>query len=198
MQTTTTTKPVVREGMRTPWGDADFVQVIAPGIGWVGTPGHGGVKLSRAMNARMPVYMRLKGGWYEEDCEWALVYVALAGLLRSTENDETDRLVAQAVTTLRNWRPDAYESFFGETIPEGRSTIKDERTFKARHANDWIVRSAVNSRTHDGFVEATATVGGLRTTSADLRTFLVPSAEYGARNRFGFVIDDPARYGELS
>ena len=198
MQTTTMTKPaVVREGMRTPWGTADSAQVMAPGIGWVGTPGHGGIKLSPAVNRRMPDYMRLKGGWYEEDCEWAMVYVAMAADLRVAGRDaDFDGHAKQAVSTLRNWFPDAYERFFGETIPEGESTVKDERIFKARHANDLIVISAVNSKVRKGFVEATATVGADRAVGND-RTFLVPSADYEGRGRFGFVIDDPAKYEEI-
>ena len=196
MQTAITTKPVVREGMRTPWGDADFVRIVAGGVGWVDTPSHGGVKLSRAMNARMPEYMRKAGGWYEEDCEWSLVYVALAGHLRAALPDDPERIriAEQAVTTLRNWHPDAYERFFGETIPEGESAVKDERIFRVRHANDLVVISAATGK--EGFVEATATRGGVRDFSA-ARDFLVPSEEYDARNRFGFVIDDPARYEEL-
>ena len=198
MQTTTMTKPaVVREGMRTPWGTADSAQVIAPGIGWVGTPGHGGIKLSPAVNRRMPDYMRLKGGWYEEDCEWAMVYVAMAADLRVAGRDaDFDGRAEQAVSTLRNYYPDAYERFFGETIPPGESYAKDERIFKARHANDLIVVSAVTSKTRKGFVETTATVGGARGFN-DARTFFIPSADYEGRERFGFVIDDPAKYEEI-
>jgi len=174
--------------MRTPWGRADFAKVIAPGIGWVGTPGHGGVKLSQAVNARMPDYMRLKGGWYEEDCEWALVYVAMAADLREADRDpDYDGHAEQAVNTFRGYYPDAYERFFGETIPAGESYAKDKRAFKAAHVNDLVVISAVGSKTFPGFVEATASIGAIR--SGATTTFIVPTDEYDARGRFGFVIN---------
>ena len=212
MRTATTTKSVVTEGMRTPWGKADRAWVVASGIGWTTTPGHGGVKLSRAVNARMPDYMRLKGGWYEEDCEWAMVYVALADYLKVwaeqtdlliEESDTTrrvDDIVAEAKNTLRSYYPDAYERFFGETIPEGESYAKDRRTFKARHADDWVSISVECKNAPDGFVEVLATKGGEERTSAarpDTKTFLVPEAEYDERPRFGFVVD-PAKHEELS
>ena len=198
--TTTTSKPVVRVGMRTPWGKADGIDIVMPGIGWVFTPGHGGVKLSPAMNRRMPDYMRQKGGWYEEDCESAKVYVALTATLATVENDTTDKLREAAVSTLRNWYPDAYERFFGETIAPGDSYIKDERTFHAEHVNDLVVISATNcprsmSATSPSMVKVTATVGGKRG-NGDERYFLVTVSDYETRSRFGFVID-PAKHKEV-
>ena len=183
----TTTKQIVREGMRTPWGEADGVEIVTEGIGWVHTPGHGGVKLSPALNSRMPEYMRQRGGWYEEDCEWSKVYVALAALLRAVGTDRIDSDCASAVNTLRSYYPDEYERFFGETIAPGDSYAKDKRAFEAAHVNDLVVISAVDSKTFPGFVEATASIGGIR--GGATTTFVVPSDEYDARDRFGFVID---------
>ena len=61
--------PLVRRGMRTPWGVATSATVLAPGVGYVVTPGHGGYKLDRRLNASVPPYMRQPGGWYEYDCD---------------------------------------------------------------------------------------------------------------------------------
>ena len=189
----TITKQVVREGMRTPWGKADGVEIIADGIGWANTPGHGGLKLSRAMNGRVPDYMRQKGGWYEEDCEWSKVYVALSGLLADIGTDKIDSDRAEAVNTLRSYYPDTYERFFGETIPAGESYAKDKRAFDAEHVNDLVVISAVTSKNFPGFVDVIATIGGAHgvygSVSPAETTFVVPSDEYDARCRFGFVID---------
>lgn len=179
--------------MRTPWGMADSVEIVTDGIGWVSCPGHGGLKLSAAMNRRMPDYMRQKSGWYEEDCEWSKVYVALAELLQAIGSDKVDRDRAEAVYTFRSYYPDAYERFFGETIPAGESYAKDSRTFKAEHVNDLVVISAVTSKEFPGFVDVIATVGGVHgvygSVSPAETTFVVPSDEYDARCRFGFVID---------
>jgi hypothetical protein len=188
-------REVVYEGMRTPWGDADSVKVVIPGaVGWAGTPGHGGVKISPAMTRRMPPFMRRPGGWYEEDVDWALPYVALADELRAA--GEGEKALSDAVETLRQWHPAAYEELTGEEIPEGRSYIKDERIFRDRHANDLVAVSAVGSDDRPGMVEVTATPGGVRDFSG-ARRFLVPEGEYADRPRFGFVIEDPSRYEEL-
>jgi len=188
-------RPVVYEGMRTPWGDADSVKVVADGIGWVGTAGHGGVKLSPAMSRRMPDHMRKPGGWYEEDCDWSLPYVAFADILR--EAGESEKTLGEAMATLRNWHPAAYEEHTGEEIPEGQSHIKDKRIFSDRHANDLVVISAIGSTGRPGMVEVTATLGGVRDFSG-ARRFLVPEGEYKARGSFGFVIEEPDRYEEIT
>jgi hypothetical protein len=204
-------KPVVWEGMRTPWGAAQDARVVAPGVGWVGTSGHGGVKLSLQLNRRMPDYMRRLGGWYEEDCDWALPYVALADHLRQGgppgRRDEDEAFLAAAVKTLRDWHPDAYERFTGEAIPEGGSHVKDELAFKELHKGDLVAVSAADSQTRPGFVEVTTSVGGLRSGfSAErgrerivpVRRFLVPKGEYTKRSPFGFVVADPSRYEEIT
>ncbi len=186
-------RPVVYKGMRTPWGVADHVEVISPGVGSVSTAGHGGIKLSPRMNRQMPDYMRRRGGWYEEDSDWALPFAALSEqLLVAGVGQET---IDAAMKTLRNWHPDAYEQFTGEEIPEGESRIKDERIFSDRHANDLVVVSA-NSSDRPGLVEVTATVGGVRDFSK-ARRFLVPKEEYDARTKYGFVITDPSKYEEI-
>ena len=62
----------------TPWGAADRVTTIAPGITSYSTAGHGGINLSVERIAQMPDELRaLKPwagpGWYEEDCDWQRV-----------------------------------------------------------------------------------------------------------------------------
>src|SRR5205807_4019954 len=67
--------PVVSTGMHTPWGQAQYAIVMLPGIGFVGTASHGGIKVDQAlMESRMPDYLQRVGGWFEEDCEWAIVF----------------------------------------------------------------------------------------------------------------------------
>ena len=65
--------------MSTPWGQADQVVQIAPGISKVYTPSHGGIHLDAAHIKRIP--RTLNAGysgslaWWEEDCDWAVPYL---------------------------------------------------------------------------------------------------------------------------
>jgi hypothetical protein len=169
-------------GKHSPWGTIDNATQYGDGVTSVGTPSHGGFKLDRTRNAQVPRFLRNEGGWYEEDSEWAKVAVCFPDLF-------TTRELAQARATLKNWDPDGYEMHFGETIPPGGSRIKDERTFKASHAADWVVISALNSKSRPGMVECSATLGGERNQHSETRSFMVSSDEYAARSPFGFVID---------
>ena len=68
----------MNEGASTPWGPADGVDYLAPGIWKVYTASHGGIKLSPERAAGMPAaFMGASqdgfGTWWEEDCAWSLV-----------------------------------------------------------------------------------------------------------------------------
>ncbi len=52
-----------------PWGEVQTATVLATGIVFVDTAGHGGIKLSPERIAQMPEGARKRSGWYEEDCE---------------------------------------------------------------------------------------------------------------------------------
>lgn len=163
---------VVHEGMRTPWGMADSAEIVADGIGHVGTPSHGGMKLDRKRNAMVPAPLRREGGWYEEDCEWAIVeYVFRAELLAcytlraakiadgtSTETfyDKSHKadvvahlerrikslLSEDAKHTLWNYFPDGWDASFGGTLTGAQSRTRREQIFLREHAKDWLVTSA--------------------------------------------------------
>lgn len=71
----------------TPWGHADSVKEIAPGIHTVSTPSHGGFHVSDELLAQMPFALRMSNSysgtgsdWFEEDCEWALPVLAFPAL----------------------------------------------------------------------------------------------------------------------
>jgi hypothetical protein len=65
--------------MHSPWGAVQTATELAPGITSVTTASHGGIKLSAARYAKMPKAFKStpysSGGWYEEDCDWAMVAV---------------------------------------------------------------------------------------------------------------------------
>ena len=185
-------------GMNTPWGKAQYVTEIIPNqIVFVGTAGHGGVKLSRKLNAMIPADVRAKGGWYEEDCDWAIPFVVLRNLIAETPEAKN---LDNAISTLKNWHPTLYERLFSVVLAEGESFKKDEASFAVRHANDLQGVSAVgdwHTNVPQGFVGVTACVGGRKNGmfAGTLRNFLVPQEEYQV-GRFSFIVD-PAKYQEV-
>ena len=67
-------------GDATPWGAAETIEQLAPGIAFVSTPSHGGFYLSPSRNACVPYAWRKASfnqqalsGWYEEDCDACMV-----------------------------------------------------------------------------------------------------------------------------
>jgi len=170
----------------TPWGAADYAREYAEGITFFGTPSHGGFKLSAERLAQMHPALRERGGWFEEDCAWAKVAFAFPECFADEQREA-------AIRTLKDWCPDEYETVAGVILAPGESHVKDERLFLERHANDWIVISAIRSDQHPGMVECIATIGGRRgrwgKPDPETRRYLVPDAEYDRRGKFGFVID---------
>lgn len=71
----------------TPWGAPQTVDDIGEGVCFVSTASHGGYYVPPAVNERIPAHWRAISwnnqaarGWYEEDCDWALVALALPHL----------------------------------------------------------------------------------------------------------------------
>jgi len=165
----------------TPWGPSQGATVFAEGIACHSTAGHGGFQLAGDRNAKVDPRLRNSNGWYEEDAEWAIVAITFPNLFTSFERRCADR-------TVRDSWPDEFETITETVLEPGQSREKDRRAFHTRHAEDWIVISAIRSDHREGFVEVVATRGGKRDPAAEKRRFLVPSAEYTA-GRFGLVID---------
>ena len=76
--------------MRTPWGTAQHVTQLADGVCFVSTASHGGFKLSAERNAKVPKAWREGSfggqglqGWYEEDCDVALVMLTFPELFEA-------------------------------------------------------------------------------------------------------------------
>jgi hypothetical protein len=187
----------MREGMNTPWGKAQSAEQLAPGIFAVSTAGHGGIKLDRKLNSKVPEYMRRKGGWYEEDCEWAIPYVIFSELLLANGDKHAIGLIGRNthISTLRNWYPAAYERFFNVVLVEGESSVRDSELFAERNANNWLVTAAWGDwqpGVPKGLVGVVATEGGKRGSYLEKvaeRYFLVPNDEYQNRSSNGFVIN---------
>jgi hypothetical protein len=61
------------ENVPTPWGRSQGGSRLAEGITIYHTAGHGGVKVIKKLNQRIPVGFRRSDGWYEEDCDSQIV-----------------------------------------------------------------------------------------------------------------------------
>lgn len=88
-----------REGDSSPWGLIDGVTPLGPDAVAVTTPSHGGIWVSPAALERIPQPLRATaysgGGWFEEDCDWCIPYLAL-GLHAFEETAERQRDVRMA------------------------------------------------------------------------------------------------------
>lgn len=97
--------------VNTPWGPADTVKEIAPGITLYTTPSHGGFHLSDARVASMPKHLRDfvpfggvqkgPGRWFEEDCDWCVVALAFPQFF------PPDAIEA-AMKTLKGYKPELF------------------------------------------------------------------------------------------
>lgn len=99
-----TTDPPVNYDVstRTPWGTADSVQKYAPGINFYTTPGHGGFKVAAGKNAKIHDAWRQADGWYEEDCDWAIVAITFPEFF-------AEKMVDEAHASAKHWHADAYK-----------------------------------------------------------------------------------------
>jgi len=127
----------ITEGSRTPWGEAQRVEDIAPGITFAPTEGHGGIKLSPERNREIHPALRNRNAWYEEDCDRHIVAMRF--------NEHFNESSESASDGVRRWFPDAWETATGLKVQPGESRVRDEAEFNARHVNDFVsdnVRSA--------------------------------------------------------
>lgn len=178
----------------TPWGMSQHSDKIATGIMKYDTASHGGIHLSTKRNSIVPDYMRNEDGWYEEDCEWAIVACVFPTEYAESYKVTQPGLFEIAKDTLRHYMPDMFERFYGEEVKPGQSTTRDEENFHKDHADDYIVISAIG----DGdIVKCIATKGG-KCDYSIAQTFIVPADEYRIRSSFGFVIDETKHFNILT
>lgn len=99
-----------------PWGPPHASEQLLAGIWHVSTASHGGLLLSEERQAAMPAQLRVDGATYEEDIDWAAVYVAFEPEFRATTGTRTNIVLQLAHDTLRAWRPDRYGAFAGTPV----------------------------------------------------------------------------------
>ena len=96
-------------GSSSPWGPVQTVEPLGPDAVAVTTASHGGIRVSLAALARLPEAIRQtaysRDGWFEEDCDWALPYLALG--LDAFERDaaRAAEMHQAAVRTVQRFHP---------------------------------------------------------------------------------------------
>lgn len=121
-----------------PWGAVQNQKQIAPGIVSVSTAGHGGIFVSQERRLQMPIDLAAFGtwtepGWYEEDCDWAVVCLAFPQFFK-----EQDYYFAvqtclsyhpELVTPERRAKADAWLAANGDKWTQGSSGTHDQGWF---------------------------------------------------------------------
>lgn len=177
----------------TPWGLSQSSRTLAQGIREYTTASHGGIHLSPRCNAQIAECWRIATGWYEEDCDWAIVAYHFPEAF-SGVNFEL------ALQTLKSYKPDEYTLVTGKNVTLEESHKLRERAFREA-TKDKLVTVAAFGDWHPkipkGYVGAIAYKGGRPENgmyASDLRYFLVPRAEYHAHQQsvvyMGFTIDE--------
>lgn len=91
-------------GGHSPWGPVQTVLPLGPDAVVVTTASHGGIWVSADGLARIPEPLRRTacsaGGWFEEDCDWAIPYLALGLHAFEPQGEATAR---DARRTLWRW-----------------------------------------------------------------------------------------------
>lgn len=163
---------------------------VARGVMKYSTPGHGGYHLSKTRNVQVDVAWRDAGGWYEEDCKYAIVVFTFPELYTAAQ-------LRDARASLKTWFPDAFTKVTGETVTPEESHVLRERIAREAASDRYIAVSAFGAWHHKvpaDMVAVYAIRGGRLESghyaSVDRGWFLVTSAEYDTRGPIGFVVDE--------
>lgn len=89
--------------MRTPWGYSDSKEPTSnPDVTFYGTPSHGGFHVKGKALDRIPPEYHVgfagETGWYEEDCDWAIVARFFPELFTAEEREHAEN-------TIRHYHP---------------------------------------------------------------------------------------------
>lgn len=194
----------------TPWGKPQTIGLVAEGIYCVSTARHGGIMLSLERTTAMPDYMRTpvfagKFTTYEEDCDWCMPVLIFESEFRSFHAKEgvksSDKIIREARSALRHWRPEIYETFYKVILAPGESRRKDEQQFYIDNKANLLVVGAWGDwkdGVPKGMVALRARLGGhMNKDASQERFFLIPASEYDShRCRFAFIVD-PTRHQEI-
>ena len=96
-----------RPGSSSPWGTIQTVTPLGPDAVEVTTASHGGLRISPAALSRLPEAIQhtaySANGWFEEDCDWALPYLALGLDAHEPDAARAAEVHAAAVRTVQRF-----------------------------------------------------------------------------------------------
>ena len=101
----------MKEGQATPWGAAQTVDELAPGIESVTTASHGGIILDYDHAQQVPVEIVAKSflhnsmAW-EEDCDWCVPFVVFEAELLKHGSEHTKTVIKE------KWHTDAFKRHY--------------------------------------------------------------------------------------
>lgn len=168
------------EGKISPWGKIQFSKKLADGIFKVSTASHGGVKLEKRQNSLIPKDIRRKGGWYEEDCEWALAALCFKDVF-GKQNVEIAKSIA------KNYFPVEYAMITGEKVRVEESRALRKIRFEKETYNKFVVRSAVGDW-HPDVPSGMVKVYASRASDGSEKTAVIPKENYSI-GEFGYVLE---------
>jgi hypothetical protein len=135
---------MLKKGSRTPWGAAQSVRELIPGVWTVSTSGHGGIKLSPERHKALPESLRMGGfggdrsrAWYEEDCEACIPLAFFFDELESAGAFSGSDARESLARSLAGWLPDAFETL----VAAGKLTPSEESARRLLDAQ-WRARIA--------------------------------------------------------
>lgn len=107
-------------GSESPWGPVQTVEPLGPEAVSVTTASHGGLRVSPVTFARLPDALRRTAfsadGWFEEDCDWALPYLALGLDAHEPDAARAAEVRAAAVRTVQRFHPN-HARLLGIALP---------------------------------------------------------------------------------
>ncbi len=194
-----------------PWGALAGHREVAPGISWFRTASRSGYRLSAARQRAVPRGLRTADRWYEDRTEWAAVAVIFDRVFDKMPNADASgagaTLYDTGRETLKNWRPDDYESWFQTTLERDELEHLAVIRFHRLHARRWIAVDASVDRSAPAptrLLRVRAKSGGdppysaaSRQPNAPSRWFLVDADEFAHGRGMPFLID-PGRHREIT
>lgn len=137
--TSTTTTGRVCAPAVTPWGPKEDEREVLPGVWWVTTAGHGGYWLRGDRVKQVgKVFPSFRQSWFEEDCEWAIVDLALQSEI---VDEAAIHHAVETVLMCAGWdfckeRWQRVKAWIYDTGP-GNVCLQRYQRFHAEHVTKW-------------------------------------------------------------
>lgn len=177
----TTKSCAAGKGTQTPWGRAQYSRQYARGINFYGTAGHGGFRVSAGLQKRLHPSLSKFGGWFEEDCEWALVVLSFPEYFSGEE-------IGKARQTAKDWNPTEYQEITGDYVPVSESyTLRKQQSEEQNKA--MFITKAAWGDWHPKVPRGMVGVRAIRAVGNVEKWFLVSAERYKIQSPVGYVVD---------